>query len=54
MRPAILEDGVDITPRWAFQEIWEYLLKISIIQQAAFKKNFGFVISAVLSDGLCG
>lgn len=38
MRPAILEDGVDITPRWAFQEIWEYLLKISIIQQDAFKK----------------
>ncbi|MDR0206628.1 MAG: hypothetical protein LBI45_05170 [Bacteroidales bacterium] len=24
--------------RWAFEQIWEYLIKISIIQQAAFKK----------------
>jgi len=38
MRPAILKNGADITPQWAFQEMWEYLLKISIIQQDAFKK----------------
>ena len=25
--------------RWAFEQIWEYLIKISIIQQAAFKKT---------------
>ena len=24
--------------KWAFEQIWEYLIKISIIQQAAFKK----------------
>jgi hypothetical protein len=24
---------------WAFEQIWEYLIKISIIQQAAFKKT---------------
>ncbi len=38
MRPAILKNGEDITPKWAFQDMWEYLLKISIIQQEAFKK----------------
>jgi len=25
--------------KWAFEQIWEYLIKISIIQQAAFKKT---------------
>ena len=39
MRPSILKDGADITPSWAFQETWEYLLKISIIQQDTFKKT---------------
>ncbi|GAB7141306.1 hypothetical protein RsTz2092_12770 [Deferribacterales bacterium RsTz2092] len=30
--------GVSETARWAFQQLWEYLIKISIIQQDTFKK----------------
>jgi hypothetical protein len=38
MRPGILVDGVNVTEKWAFEKVWEYLIKVSIIQQDAFKK----------------
>lgn len=38
MLPSVKKDGIDITERWAFQQMWEYLIKVSIIQQNAFKE----------------
>lgn len=38
MLPMVLHQGQDITPKWAFEQMWEYLLKIFIIQGEAFKK----------------
>ncbi|GAB6394116.1 MAG: hypothetical protein MdMp024_0428 [Bacteroidales bacterium] len=38
MSPNVGSGNKSDTENWAFEQIWEYLLKISIIQQAAFKK----------------
>lgn len=38
MFPNIGINGITDTEGWTFEKIWEYLIKISIIQQAAFKK----------------
>lgn len=38
MYPAILAFGTDITNKLSFDNLWEYLIKISIIQQDTFKK----------------
>jgi hypothetical protein len=38
MSPNVGSCNKSDTENWAFEQIWEYLLKISIIQQAAFKK----------------
>jgi hypothetical protein len=38
MYPAVFANGVDITERWGFEKLWEYLIKISIVHKATFKK----------------
>ncbi len=38
MYPAVEIGDIDVTENWAFAQMWEYLIKISIIQHAAFKK----------------
>jgi len=38
MFPAIIVDGKNIADALSFGDIWEYLIKISIIQQDTFKK----------------
>jgi len=38
MSPNVGSCNKSDTENWAFEQIWEYLLKISVIQQAAFKK----------------
>jgi hypothetical protein len=38
MRPGIAVNDIDVTEKWAFEKVWEYLIKVSIIQQDAFKK----------------
>ncbi|GHT21939.1 hypothetical protein FACS189430_02920 [Bacteroidia bacterium] len=38
MYPSIEQNGLELMPNWAFEQIWEYLIKISIIQQDTFKK----------------
>jgi hypothetical protein len=38
MSPNVGLNNHSDTDKWAFEQIWEYLIKISIIQQAAFKK----------------
>ncbi|GHV67749.1 hypothetical protein FACS1894199_13820 [Bacteroidia bacterium] len=38
MYPSIEQNGEELMLSWAFEQIWEYLIKISIIQQDTFKK----------------
>jgi len=38
MSPNVGKGGISETVNWAFEKIWEYLIKISIIHQATFKK----------------
>ncbi len=38
MSPNVGANGISETEGWAFEKIWEYLIKISIIHQATFKK----------------
>lgn len=38
MLPNVGVNGISETESWAFEKIWEYLLKISIISQSTFKK----------------
>ncbi|MCL2888466.1 MAG: hypothetical protein FWF35_04130 [Elusimicrobia bacterium] len=38
MYPSVEENEKELFQSWAFQQIWEYLIKISIIQHDAFKK----------------
>jgi hypothetical protein len=38
MNPNVGSNGVSETESWAFEKIWEYLIKISIIHQTIFKK----------------
>ena len=38
MLPNVGANGVSETEGWAFEKIWEYLIKISIISQSTFKK----------------
>jgi hypothetical protein len=38
MFPAIIVDGMNIANALSFGDLWEYLIKISIIQQDTFKK----------------
>ncbi|OFX41278.1 MAG: hypothetical protein A2X08_01695 [Bacteroidetes bacterium GWA2_32_17] len=38
MSPNVGANGISETESWAFEKIWEYLLKISIISQSTFKK----------------
>jgi len=38
MYPSIEQAEKELMPSWAFEQIWEYLIKISIIQQDTFKK----------------
>lgn len=38
MSPNVGANGISETESWAFEKIWEYLIKISIISQSTFKK----------------
>ncbi len=38
MSPNVGTNGISETESWAFEKIWEYLIKISIISQSTFKK----------------
>lgn len=38
MSPNVGANGISETESWAFEKIWEYLIKISIINQITFKK----------------
>jgi len=38
MSPNVGVNGISETESWAFENIWEYLIKISIISQSTFKK----------------
>ncbi len=38
MSPNVGANGISETESWAFEKVWEYLLKISIISQSTFKK----------------
>jgi hypothetical protein len=38
MSPNVGANGISETEGWAFEKIWEYLIKISIISQSTFKK----------------
>jgi hypothetical protein len=38
MSPNVGAKGISETEGWAFEKIWEYLIKISIISQSTFKK----------------
>src|SRR3989338_2040271 len=38
MSPNVGANGISETESWAFEKIWEYLIKISIICQSTFKK----------------
>jgi exosome complex RNA-binding protein Csl4 len=38
MSPNVGINGISETKSWAFENIWEYLIKISIISQSTFKK----------------
>ncbi|MDP2168053.1 MAG: hypothetical protein Q8J64_06960 [Thermodesulfovibrionales bacterium] len=38
MSPTVGANGISETESWAFEKIWEYLIKISIINQITFKK----------------
>jgi hypothetical protein len=38
MAPNVGSNGISETDNWAFEKIWEYLIKISIINQITFKK----------------
>lgn len=38
MSPNVGASGISETESWAFEKIWEYLIKISIIHQSTFKK----------------
>lgn len=38
MSPNVGANGISETESWAFEKIWEYLIKISIISQPTFKK----------------
>lgn len=38
MSPNVGKDGISETESWPFEKIWEYLIKISLIHPATFKK----------------
>lgn len=38
MSPNVGKNGVSETENWAFEKIWEYLIKISLVHPATFKK----------------
>jgi hypothetical protein len=38
MYPGIWSNGINEVEGWAFEKLWEYLIKISIINQVVFKK----------------
>ena len=38
MYPAVEANSTNLTPKWAFEQLWEYLIKISVIHQDTFKK----------------
>lgn len=38
MTPNVGAKGISETESWAFEKVWEYLIKISIISQSTFKK----------------
>ncbi|MFA6925364.1 MAG: hypothetical protein WC223_14055 [Bacteroidales bacterium] len=38
MSPNVGANGISETDNWSFEKIWEYLIKISIINQITFKK----------------
>jgi len=38
MSPNVGANGISETANWAFENVWEYLIKISIIHQSTFKK----------------
>ena len=38
MSPNVGANGISETESWAFEKIWEYLIKISILHQSTFKK----------------
>lgn len=38
MTPNVGVNGISDTESWAFEKIWEYLIKISILSQSTFKK----------------
>jgi len=38
MSPNVGTNGVSETENWAFEKIWEYLIKISLVHPATFKK----------------